>query len=364
MEEQIEEGLVEENLEEKSFSPYFYPRIFEGSAQEEVPPDFNAVTIQLDGRLQADLNWKKARQQALIAVEKGYALMWDMQLGLFTELIQPLTHQAQFLSLTLSLEHFLDSLWKEFKSHTIGISLFRGSADFSQYFPWDEHQKQNLKGWLQEIGGFDEKACDLSLLKQNLEGQQLIRLFCRDVAIEYLALLVTRIPDALSAYLYLDATSVASSHVSTLQLLNPERFDRLHLAIKGQKLPLEVLGWGVSMSRGYSGHSSVELYSLPPIFTGVCIPPMNFYQARHYEGLEEGLQLLQKHSIPFKLISENHLTSQWDGLDYLLYSPNGLSMQGKRKLQGFCAAGGTVVSTGALLGFAYEINLSDWLLSL
>jgi hypothetical protein len=90
---------------------------------------------------------------------------------------------------------------------------------------------------------------------------------------------------------------------------------------------------------------------------------MSFYHRQHYEGIVEGLDALKKRSISFKLIAESQLTSQWDGLDYLLYSPTGLSTQGKRKLQGFCAAGGTVVSTGALLGLPYEMGLMDWLIT-
>ncbi len=355
LEEQNEDSLL---LEEPFISQ---PRIFEGSWQTHLPSGFDAVTIDLDGRVQSDLDWKKAREEAQRAVEKGYALMWNIELGLFQKLTQPLTHQAQFLSLTLSLEHFRDSLWKEFKMQTVGISLFRGAADFSLGFSWDHHQHQSLQAWLQDIGESHLASLEFSQLQQQAEGQQMIRLFCRDVAIEYLGLLATRLPDSLSAYLYLDAACFEGSPVRELQLLNPERFDRFKLALKGHQLPFEVLGWEVPQTQGYSGCVAVELPPSLERSIGVCVPPMAFTHPRHFQELETGLQTLKKRAIPFKLIAENDLTSQWDGLDYLLYSPAGLSMQGKRKLQGFCAAGGTAVSAGNLLGLAYEMNLSRWL---
>ncbi len=355
-----EDPAEDEDFLPESTSSVIRPRIFEGNWQESVPSGFDAVTLNLDGRLQSDLDWKNVCEQARQAVEKGYALMWNMQMGLFADLAHPLTSQSQFLSLTLALEHFRDSLWKEFKTQTLGISLFKGSADFSKGFHWDDHQEQNLRNWLQEIHAPHLAALNFSQLSRHGEGQQLIRLYCRDVAVEYLSLLATRLPDALSVYLYLDATSFSYSLLNEIQLLNPERFDRLHLALKGQQLPWNVWGWNAPTAQGYSGESLVEIPSLSTPSIGVCIPSMQFYHASHYQGLEEAIRALQKKSIPFRLIAEYQLTSQWDGLDDLLYCPAGLSIQGKRKLQGFCAAGGTVVSTGDCLGLPYEINLKEW----
>lgn len=361
MEESIEECLEEECL--AATDPrYAQPRVFEG--RSSAPMGFDAVTIYLEGGTQADLDWKKARQQARKAVEQGYALMWDIQLGLFQQLAHPLINQTQFLSLTLSLEHFRDSLWQEFKSHTIGLSLFRGSADFSQGFLWDSHQEHNLKEWLQESGKTTLSALDLNQIIQSADGQELVRIFCRDVAIEYCTLLASRLPDTLPLYLYLDATAFSSSPLSQLQLLNPERFERFHLALQGQTLPFRAWGWRVPTGYGYSGD---HLQPLPPLqmpTIGVCVPPMSLYSSQHYRGLEEGICALQTRRLPFKLIAEHQLTSQWDGLDFLFYTPSGLSVQGKRKLQGFCAAGGTAVSTTHhLMGLSCEVSLTDWLAS-
>lgn len=352
------------NIEETLFTPmhaHLQPRIFEGPWQgESLPLGFNAITIELDGRVHSDLNWKTARIIAQQAIENGYNLMWNMQMGLFNDLTQPLTNQTQFLSLTLALEHFRDSLWKEFKTQTIGLTLFRGPAEFSKGFRWDDNQKQNLQQWFQEIDFPHLATLNYSQLMQG-EEKQLINLYCRNVTIEYLLLLTAPIPDSLPVYLFLDCFSLPRSFADEMQILNPERFDHLQLALKGHQLPFNVMGWENPTLQGYSGNS---LQDLPPMQTttvGICLPLMHFYQRQPYQDLEIGIRALQKKSISFKLIPECHLTSQWDGLDYLLYSPNGLSSQGKRKLQGFCAAGGTAISMGDLLGLTQELKLTDWI---
>lgn len=352
--EDLEEEFV---LEEP---PCLRPRIYEGNWQDSLPEGFDSVIIHLDGRVQADLDWKKERDQAQKAVEAGYTLLWNMHLGLFDDLIQPLTNQSQFLSLTLALEHFRDSLWKEFKSHTLGIALYQGSADFGHHFRWDEHQEQNLKSWLKEIELPQLVSLELPELIKQSETQQLIRLFCRDVAVEYLGLLATRLPDSLPAFLFLDASTLTGSPLKEMQILNPERFDRFQLCLKGHLLPFQALGWGNPTHQGYFGNSAADLPDAHVHSIGICIPPMHFYEMKHYEGLDEAIAALHKRSLAFKFIAECHLTSQWDGLDILFYCPKGLSAQGKRKLQGFCAAGGTVVSTGELQGFTSELGLKDW----
>lgn len=349
------EDHLEENPEEDYPPPVVEmarPAIFEGSFHEGVPAGFDTVTLYLDGRVQADLNWKNVREEARAAIDQGFSLMWDIELALFNQLKQPLTNQGQFLSLALSLEHFRDSLWKEFKDRTVGISFYRGTADFSLGFPWDMHQEQNFKSWLKESCALEEREPE--------EEEQLIRLFCRDVAVEYLLLLASRLPDTLSAYLFLDAAHLNGTMAQEMQLLNPERYDRFHLALKEARLPFDALGWGSPTSLGYSGENFSQVLDSVDVKVGVCVPSMSFNRAFHYQGFEEALSALQGRSVPYKLIGENVLTSQWDGLDYLLYSPTGLSNEGKRKLQGFCAAGGTAVSTGNLIGLPQELTMNSW----
>jgi hypothetical protein len=341
----------------------FIPKIYEGSLNLPIPSGFNAVRIKLDGSSKADLNWEKERALAQRLLSEGYALFWDIDLGLFNRLTMPLDNQAQFLSLTLTLEHFRDTLWQEFRLKTLGVSIFRGSLDFSDGFTWDAQQISNLKHWIKNIfqeeiqfeketslflNSFDQ--LDLETLSKSPQGLQLRRLFCRDAAVEYLALLATRLPDALPCYLFLDASSMANP-LWEAQLLNPEKFDHLNLALKGNSLPWNVWRWGESQIEQ-------EERTLPHV--GICFPPTEMYRLEHYTGLEKALESLISNGLPFRVIAENHLITCWQGLDYLIFIPEGLSSQGKRKLQGFCAAGGTVVSTSKMLGLTNEMTFHSW----
>lgn len=55
-----------------------------------------------------------------------------------------------------------------------------------------------------------------------------------------------------------------------------------------------------------------------------------------------------KVEMPFKVIGEEQLTQKWDGLDSLIVQAEALSPQGKRKIAGFKAAGGTLIAAETL----------------
>lgn len=352
----------------------FVPVIFDGRG--EAPEGFNTLKIKLDGRLQADLDWKLEREKARRALEKGYFLFWEMDLGLFSHLSYPLVNQTQFLSLGIAMDHFRNEIWKEFSSKSIGLSIYRGPADFSLHFPWDETQITNLRDWLattfQNLERFNKETgltfssfeeITPTMLFPFVEGKKLLSLFCRDVGLEYLHLLSHRLSDAIPCILLLDAGSLASSPIWQLQLLHPEPFDPLVYAIKNGGLPFESLGWdGPPSNFGYLG---TTLPSVSPskaeVSIGFCLPPGDKICPSHYHPFEKAMLSLLHRDIPFKLIPESQLTTQWDGLDHLLYAPSALSREGTRKLQGFCAAGGTAVTLEHKTGLSHEIDLTNFM---
>ncbi|MFI5343656.1 MAG: hypothetical protein ACHQUC_05480 [Chlamydiales bacterium] len=366
MEEQ-ELDIIEENVQQTILEAKgLIPLVYEGT-DAHPPAGFNALTIRLDGSLRSDLNWKAAKEQAEKAISKGYALFWDIDLGLFNRLTLPLMNQTQFLSLGLSLDHFRDTLWKDFGSHSLGLSIYRGNADFSLGFNWDEDHTNHFKSWLQEHFLEDKisrqkidemRPEDLAVSER---GSLLTGLFCREVAVEYLSLLAARLPDGLPCYLFLNAASLAHDPFKQIQLLNPHRFDLFQLALKGATLPFKAWGWQAALfPAGYVGTTPMVLPIMQQARVGICLPLMNDYHPDHWQGLDHVLRVLTERSIPFRLISESHLITEWDGLDDLIYLPKGLSSQGKRKLQGFCAAGGRVISIGLPMGLPSELSFNAW----
>ena len=73
---------------------------------------------------------------------------------------------------------------------------------------------------------------------------------------------------------------------------------------------------------------------------GICFPSDVFCSGAILDRIDRYLAALKT---PYRVVFESLLSEQWEGLDSLTVWPDGLSVQGKRKLMGFRAAGGTVL---------------------
>lgn len=128
----------------------------------------------------------------------------------------------------------------------------------------------------------------------------------KEVDADYLKALTRNLPDDMPLALLLDVSSCQTLY-EEVALTSRARFDRFKVHVKGSKLPL------------------------PSEKVGICLPASNG------EALEPYLQT------PHRLIPESYLMAEWDGLDTLIVAKNSLTPQLQRKLQGFEAAGGTVL---------------------
>lgn len=308
--------------------------------------------VLLDGTLNSDLNWPAARQSAERYIEKGSKILWEINLGLSSALSFPFENQMQYNSLKIAVEHFRDTLWKDFQEQSLGLCLYRGSADFSRTFLWNETQLNSLRLWLKdsfiepdnfrkETGIHIEDFERLSRfqLEEHPLGRHLLRLFCRNVVMDYLDLLISQCPDSLPPYLILDASTIKVPW-ECAQLLTKERFERWHCQFEGSILPFDQI-------------SNTE------IKTAVCLPSMNRINPTQWKPLEKAFISLEENKVPFRVIPEVFLISEWDGLDDLIVVSEAVSVQGIRKLQGFCAAGGRVIVLGSSLGLSCESSFQQ-----
>jgi len=303
--------------------------------------------ITLDGRLQSNLDWKAAREEALEVIAQGNTILWNIDLGLFRDLKHPLSHQSQYLSLTLSLKHFTETLWPEFQGQTRGLCLYTGNLDFSRDLPWNNEHLDNLQGWLEECFGDvsqleeetgiavgDFKAIKTELLHDHF----LFSLFCRDAAVDYLCLLAASLPDGLPIYLNL-ATPKKINLWLEANLRNPDCYDRFQLLLDG---------------------GEAKTPRLKPSIA-ICLPSHQMRRPSQHDGIQEAMLALNERNVSFGVTPESRLTTEWDGLDYLIVTSKGVSFQGRRKLQGFCAAGGTVLTLGEPIGLEHEFAFGQWL---
>lgn len=329
------------------------PLVYEGEASS-VPDEFNAVCIRIDGTTQSDLDWKQARQEAKNAQTKGLAILWEIDLGLFDRLVFPINHESQFLSLTLSLEHFRDMLWKEFREFSLGLCVYRGSVDFQDCARRLESDQMKWVDWI------TENVSDPAHLTE--EQTHLLKiLYHQSLAVDYLRLLAGRLMEDISIFLMLDC-SAYSEVTQQLSLLNPERFEGFKLILKGATLDCSSWGWGQNGAKmGYLGFERTAGMTQEHPTTAICVPLIEKVDPFFWKDLESAVKTITDKNISFRLISEAHLITSWEGVDHLIYCPKALSSQGRRKLRGFCAAGGTVVTVGERGGFSEELPIDDWL---
>lgn len=257
--------------------------------------------LTLDARENSSLSWDYIRPEALGAIASGHQLLWNLDLGLFQHLTKPLTASAQFLTLGLALDHFKNTIWKEFHRFSLGVSLYEGAADFLPQLRWDDSQKNNFQAWLQE-----------RVVEDSLFTKQL---FARDVSAEYLEQLAGRLPDEIQPYVIFD--KLPEDALLTALFTDPERYGRITL------------------------YTTFKWKTAEQLSLGICMPPLSAVNPNELDPLKKILIEI-KHD--YKLISESALTNSWDGLDTLIYLPDLLSPQGARKIKGFVAAGGSVIT--------------------
>ncbi len=283
----------------------------------------NTLSIVLPAHPKDPLIWKDQQIQAEEAIEKGLSVFWELDLGIAsskTDFNDPST----FLTHCIALQAFDQSIWKNFFSKTLGISIYKGPFDFSERVM--NPSKEHFEEWLADH--------NLALPETNksLEGH-FYKVYCANMFGEYLHRLASCLPDTLPVFCSIDATH-AGSRAELAHILSKDRFEHIHLSIKGDRLP------------------SVNSTS---VSVGVLLPSDDGISLEILAELDRVLDQLDERNTPFRIISETFLTEQWNGIDLLIVISSSLNSIGKRKLQGFCAAGGTVYFIGSPIGLAQEL---------
>lgn len=263
--------------------------------------------IRLPCRPSDPLNWEIRTEDRDI--------LWLFDLGLDDPYF-PISDEMRFQSLSLALTKFTQEIWPQFQERTKGAVLYRGGADFSAQFSWDARQKENWELWRSERPAGEET--------------HLRRLFCADAFAHYFQLLAHKLPDELPLYLLLDGGHWGTS-AERHQVVSKERFEHFHLAVKG--LPhFNGMIWDGERIVESSTHASLA----------ICFPEESQCSSEILAKLDRMMGHLSE---PFRVIHEAFLTEEWEGVDVLHVLPEAMSSQGERKLMGFKAAGGIVVST-------------------
>ncbi len=322
----------------------FFPIIQEQTPDSATFDSANGLLISVKC-FDEDVDWDTSYAQAEAAAAQGKWIIWELDISP-RETPLFLQDSAFFFSLGLAIEEFLRRLWKPFKENSIGVSLFRGSVNFTEAFLWTEQHEEH----------YAEKAQEYPLLPKTLLKQ----IFAADVLVEYLHRLASFLPDTLLVFCLLDVSFVKSS-AELAVLLSKERFQHILLGLKKSRTPLGHLNWeeGACLG-GWIGRGAPYFSSVPDIKTAVCLPTGEKISSEVLALLDKTFENLGRFDVPFRIVEENRLNESWDGIDDLLVLTSSLSHQGLRKLQGFLAAGGRIISIGPSLGLESEISLEDF----
>jgi hypothetical protein len=277
----------------------------------------NALSIHIGKEI--DLNF--ASVKASEAKEQGKMILWELDLELKEVFIQD---TSAFFSRSLTLKEFQEKLLLPFKKETLGVSLFDGDLDFESCFLLTEQYEANYLERKEEY-----PLRDASFIR---------RLFAADVFAEYILRLHAFLPDDVLAFCKLDV-SLEKNKAKLAYLLSQERFQHLLLIIKGSDLPI--------------GHLCLE----KEVETAVAIPSCLNEEA--LSSLEGVFKEMKKRGTPFRVIDELRLNECWDGIDDLIVLSQFLSKQGMRRVQGFLAAGGRIITVGPLLSVSCEVSFEE-----
>lgn len=307
----------------------FFPIIQDNASLSERP---NTAVVCLPARLENDLNWSTSVEKAREYIALGKSILWEIDLGLSDYSFDP-QDSAAFFSFTLALDEFSNKIWPDFHEQTLGIVLYRGAFNPAFSFPrskWEPAYDE----WLRELS---QSVPDWHELKSS--APDYYALYAAQNLAEYLHRLVSFLPDAALPFIMIDVSTI-SSPAKIAQLFSKERYEHVHLILKGMTAPFCGIAWGDGgIAHGYMGDSmQFKQHTAAPVL-GLYLPKDAMIDSSILKQLDQLISTLQT---PFRIIAEEKLTEQWDGLDKLIVPAQAVSSQGKRKLLGFAAAGGIV----------------------
>ncbi|MGE3535551.1 MAG: hypothetical protein AB7H48_12045 [Parachlamydiales bacterium] len=287
----------------------------------------HAAVVFLQARPQDDLNWSSSLEMAREIVCSGKWVLWEIDFGFGSGSID-LNDQTAFYSYTVAIEEFVKKVWKEFSAATFGLVIYRGDADFSKRI-------LNVADRFAEEGVGDGSSCRLDL-------------YAAEMFAQYLHRLVSFLPDGLAPLALIDARG-SNCLAQAALMFSRRRFEHVHLAVWGSPLPVPGLCWqtGGSFSGWIGPNSPIAAPASVPN-RALCLPQDDFCTLEFFGELDELLENLLQSGDPFRLVCEERLTEEWDGLDQLILFPGQTSPQGKRMVQGFIAAGGSIIDAGTL----------------
>lgn len=265
------------------------------SPQDPIAKGFTSATVVVDARPASSLVWKTEVKAAEELIKNGYKVCFELDFGLFGPYFKGIANQGQFQTIVLALDEFRNRLLMPFQEHVEAVILYRSHTPF------------------------------LSLEE-------------RDIHMDYLDLLRQELPDDVITLLLFNCDTIQDPYTCA-RMFSPDRFNMFTLALTNAPLLLSCVCWNSGKALlGYIGRD-LACYT-PQKCSKAILMPRFTSDASATRAL---LESLVSQNEQFKIISEDFLALEWDGLDDLYLVKSSLAATSLRMVDGFVAAGGVVI---------------------
>lgn len=314
----------------------------------------NSVCIRLSATPQDSLEWDKEIDLAAKAIAANKRILWELDFGFGEGNIYP-SDGSIYEACRIAIDEFLDKIWKKLEKNSIGVVLYRGKADFEERVALDETLETTCTHIIEDITG--EKLQNIEIAKE--KHPFLFKLSLTQLISDYLHRFIALLPVEMPAFAYFDVSEITSK-TEVVRLFQKERFEHINLIIAGSPVRLPGISASSSSEVGFIFEKDEKREIVKPR-VGVVFPENQACSNTIYAQLESIITDLENQNIPYRAVSEAHLTSEWDEIDHMIVLPKSLGKLSTRKLLGFIAAGGEIVSDTEMEPPIETTNYTKWL---
>lgn len=333
----------------------------------------NTVVLTVDLTLSSSFDFEDLKIQAKELQEKGVKILFELKFGFFQKRVK--LHVESFLAaFTRAMNIFLEDLYTGFEQDTLGVILYKGNADLTTIFPFNQFHFLNLLEYLEGLHETPERLFETknspidSFEKMHYDmfdvspfTKHLKNLYFHQFFAEYLHRISAQLPEELLGFVWYDCMRIENQSFLA-EILSKKRYCHLNLLLENHRAPIADISDSIA-GEGFGFLEPDKEWDLKPKSPkiGVVFPnDGSLYQTTHM-FFDQVFDELFDHQTSYRLIPEFLVTENWQGLDTLIFMNKSLSLNGKRILQGFSVTGGSLVYLDLPINLDNEISFQEFL---
>lgn len=318
---------------------------------------YNTVAIPVSLLPYGDLNFEEPLIKAKKAQSNGFKIIFDLDLGLFDRLKMHLESDRLFSALTLSLESFQKALLAPFASITLGVIVYKGTADFYQLLKNDYSLIESFALW---VSAAYQITSDSKTLETSDFGRLILTQGYFEMGIRFIEQIREPLNQQLPVFVLLDFQDITDSKTKAF-LLNRERLGKVLFAVKNADQYYSGIQWDGRFQSPFAffGTKGPQIVAPSQKKYGILLPAIEKKNLMDYKEIGETIDFFIKEGLAFRMIPESYFVSEWDEVD-LLFVPKELSQEGLRMVKGYLASQGELIALDSILEIPDATLFNEW----